>query len=143
MDQLQYRIRRGKELDFPFVFNSFLKSYKTYNPLAKIAENGPYYSIYHKQLEKHLVEGELDIACLADDPEAILGWALTIPHKPNRQIVYTYIKSLYRSQGIASSLLEPQVKDKEGVGYLYSTQPGEKLLKALSVQYDVAFYFVT
>ena len=67
------------------------------------------------------------VACLKDDPEVILGYA--IMSEDRSTVHFTFVKSAWRGIGIAKSLIPPEMKQvthltKVGLSILKSKYPG-------------------
>jgi len=106
-------IRPPAAEDLPFIFSSWLKSYRD-SDCAKHIPNEPYFRFHHKIVESILSRASesgtatIKIACLADSSENILGWLVS----EGPVLHYVYIKNAFRRLGIASKLLgdyRPQI----------------------------------
>ncbi len=95
-------LRPAEENDISFVFNSWLRSYQS-SDFAKGIPPKLYFPHHHQIIERILQRGgKLTIACLQDEPSAILGW-LCIEGKV---LHYVYVKKPYRQLGIATKLID-------------------------------------
>ena len=69
------RLRTANDEDLPFIFNSWLKSYRNSHFAEKIT-NTIYFSDHHKVVENILKDSVTMIACNADDPTQMYGYAV-------------------------------------------------------------------
>jgi len=79
----------------------------------------------HTDLEARLDSCRLLVACGESEAETILGWALF--NEGESELIYVYTKQNYRSQGVASSLIEALLRKPGRVFYPYSTRQGAQL----------------
>lgn len=112
------RIRRATESDVPFIFNSWLKSYR-HSRFAQDLHTTIYYSEHHKIIENLLKTCEVIIACSDDDVSQILGWACFEKVQGAFVLHYIYTKQTYRMLGIAGRLLSETGHNPE-LASLYS-----------------------
>ena len=71
---------------------------------------------------------DVRVACLADDPDVIIGFAITRPNI----LDYVYTKGPWRKQGVAKKLLEGQV-----INYVtHITKPGEAIAKSRGYKHN-------
>ena len=112
------RIRRAAETDVPFLFNSWLKSYR-HSRFAQDLHTTIYYSEQHKVIENILKSCEVLIACADDDISQILGWVVFEKVQGAFVLHYIYTKQTYRMLGIATKLLDATGHSKD-LASLYS-----------------------
>lgn len=98
------KLRPMRDDDLDFVFSSYLRSYKYGNPLADMISTGDFF--HHQRLNIMAIlaseSSTAIVACLPDDEDIILGFAITEP-----QIVhFVYVKADWRNQGIAKEMLK-------------------------------------
>jgi|TARA_R110000868_G_scaffold43972_8_gene147503 GNAT superfamily N-acetyltransferase len=89
--------------DLSFIFSSWMRSFKQSYTVRPVPSK-----IYHdnqKQIIEYIIaRSEIIIACNAEDPAHIFGWAC-YEIEPIHTLHYVYVKQPYRSMGIASALL--------------------------------------
>ena len=69
-----YTVRALQEKDIPFLFSSYLKSYR---PYFNYLGNDAYYALHHERMAQFIERGAIGaIAVSAEDPDVILGWTL-------------------------------------------------------------------
>lgn len=98
----QITYRTAETGDHTFILHSWYKSFLVRNSFIKKCVPDVVYEFYLKrQIEKHIYNGKILIACATDDPEIILGYAIY----DNETIHYVYIKRSYRNLNIAKTLI--------------------------------------
>lgn len=100
---LPIRIRPANEEDVPFIFNSWLKSYRT-SPFGKKLSNSIFYPEHHKLLERLLKTSSVLVACSNNDPSQIYGYICTALIEGIFTVHYIYVKHTFRKLGIAKVL---------------------------------------
>jgi hypothetical protein len=95
------KIRSATSDDLPFIYSSWIKSYRHGNP-ACLRAGSEYFSGQHRVIERLLERGaEIRIACYSESPHLILGWMCSEPGT----IHYVYVKKPYRRLHIATQLV--------------------------------------
>lgn len=93
-------IRAGTPGDRAFVVSTMLKSLRSgchfYRKMDKIA----FQKNYNRIVDRLLDIAEVRVACLIEDPDIIIGYAIC----RDSVLDYVYVKSLWRQKGIAKSL---------------------------------------
>lgn len=98
------KIRDAEEKDFPFIFNSWLRSYKTYQDVKSVPDE-MYYKGQHKVIEDTLLVSNISIAYHVDDPDHILGYIVYEYEEPTTSIIHwVFVKKPFREHGIARKL---------------------------------------
>lgn len=103
-------IREGLPEDRNFILATFLRGlYYGQSWFSEIPKD-IFMKEYHKVAEHILAkpDTQVSIACLAEDPEVILGYALT--SKDGSVIHFLFVKSAWRGIGIGKSLIPSSVK---------------------------------
>jgi GNAT superfamily N-acetyltransferase len=90
-------IRLGRPSDLAFVVDSWVKRGHERGERLREAT-----ARVRALLARH--DSVLRVACLPDDSDAILGWAV-ITAKPPHKLHYVYVRKEARKQGIARTLL--------------------------------------
>lgn len=85
------------------VFSSWLKSLRYLNDYFKLIDKKAYYSAYSNYIEGVLARPQTTAryAVLSDDPDVVLGWAITEPGI----LHYVHVQVHQRKQGIARALV--------------------------------------
>ncbi len=112
--------RSSKPEDINFILATWLRGLRYGNELFEQIDKDIYFAEYHKVIEALLRVSQVRVACLKDDPDTILGYAVLQGDK----VHWIHIKSAWRRIGIAKSLLYT----KFGV-VTHLTTLGAKLLK--------------
>ena len=132
MDQ-EYNIREAIGSDLPFIFDTFLKSYKMNSVIGKACRNGVFFDNYRLILDQILDESSILVACHKDEPTVIFGYIIhdkSILH-------YIFIKEAFRNLGLAKALYMEGLKTADPMfGYLYTTH---KTFMGDKVNHNVTF----
>lgn len=103
--EIAYRV--GCPQDLPFIWNSWLKSYRDNNELAKAIASETYFTEHRRLIGALCDRSAVLVACSPDHPEQIYGYAVFEAFTgPMLVMHYIYVKQTYRRFGIASELLE-------------------------------------
>jgi hypothetical protein len=97
-----FKTREATESDFPFIYSTWLKGLRFGNDVYGLIEQHSYFKNYHRVIEVILNRPDtfINVACLADDPTTILGYAVLGPG----MIHYVHVKQAFRRFGIAKEL---------------------------------------
>lgn len=104
-------LRRMTPDDHPFVFNSFLKSYRD-SPSVRGIPNTLFYAKHHLLIEQIFADPRLIayVACNPDDHDQIYGYivAQSYPMDDTAALAFhwVYCKQPFRNYGIARKLVE-------------------------------------
>ena len=125
--ELPITLRLANEADLPFIFNSWLRSYKT-SHFAKNIESTIYYSEQHKVIEKLLQSYDTIVACDPNDSSQIYGF-INAGYTDNFfTLNYIYVKHTFRHMGIGKSLLNAFDHDNQYIGiYTHANHVARKL----------------
>lgn len=95
------KVRPFTQDDVPFIFNSWLKSFRT-SPFAGVIPNHLYYEVYRTTIEDLIARGaEVLVACDSAKETRILGY---ICFEPNC-LHYLYVKDPYLKLGVSDLLI--------------------------------------
>jgi ribosomal protein S18 acetylase RimI-like enzyme len=97
-------MRAATQDDIPFIYNSWLKSFKEGSPWARHITNTVYYANHKKVIQSLLNKSQVVIACNPDDETQILGYVCFTPG-PLTFVHYLYVKVPYRKLSIGKSLM--------------------------------------
>jgi hypothetical protein len=95
-------LRSGGPSDAGFIFDSWLNSFRDYNPEAREVPKRIYFEMHRALLRELLERANVVVACGRETPEVILGWAAFEADS----LHYLYVKSLYRGFDVTALLLE-------------------------------------
>lgn len=135
-EQLPIRLRAGLEADAPFIFNSWLKSYR-FGDLAKHCDNSVYFAEQHKLIETLLKRCKTLVACGDKDAGEIYGYIVYEQVEGLLVIHYCYVKHTFRSMGMARELMvEAGHKRSESAAlFTHYTDIMKKLADKLNLVY--------
>lgn len=118
-------LRAARGEDLPFIFNSFLKSYRD-APAVSGVPNTLYYDGQHALIERLLKDGKAIVACATDDPEQIMGYGIggaSVIH-------WIYVKHPFRGFGIGKALEGALVgQAPEQVFYTHRVKATDRLVR--------------
>lgn len=129
----QVQIRAATEADVPFIFNSWLKSYR--NSL-KTVSNAVYFNGHHKVIEALLATSTVSVACDTSDNTQLFGYLV---HEEVDGVVivhYAYVKHPFRKLGILKQLLgSANIIGKSGF-YTHQTSGATKLADKMNFVFN-------
>lgn len=106
-----YCIRPAEVTDIPFVYNSWLKSYRD-APAVRNVPNSIYFDAHHKLIEGVFGSQGLNVwvACDAQESERIYGYLVAEKIEADVVVHFVYVKHSSRGQGIARALEQEILK---------------------------------
>lgn len=116
-----YEIRDYRPSDKAFVMSTFLRGLYYGDSWFSGIPKDIFMENYHAIAEVLLTKSLMKIACLCEDPDVILGYSML--SKDMSIIHFVFVKSAFRKQGIARSLIP---KHPDSVSHL--TQLGRSVL---------------
>lgn len=138
----QVQIRNATEADVPFIFNSWLKSYRG-SSSAKAVSNPVYFEFQHKAIEKLLQRSQVFMLCSAEDSTQVYGYIVTEEVEQVPIMHYCYVKYAFRGMGLCSALMKHAKLDKNKGGfYTHDTHAAAKLLGKTKFVYNPYLAFV-
>ena len=137
----QVRLRPLIEDDLPFLFNSWLKSYRVSHFADKIT-NTIYFEDHHKLIRRILQDSKVLIACNPSDPSQLYGYVVAGEEDGILVVHYLYVKHTFRNMGIGKTLLDAtgHSTDKAGV-YTHHTRMADKLASKQNFVYHPYLLF--
>ena len=115
MSGLEFVIRPARDDDHPFIVDSFCMSFRGQ---ARARSFGQLFLRDYKWFVRALLKrAEVRVACLPDDPDLILGWAMV--HSEN-VVTYVFTKQDFRHNGIGNALLANELK-RSDIVYTHSS----------------------
>jgi ribosomal protein S18 acetylase RimI-like enzyme len=122
--ELNIQLRHADIHDVPFIFNAWLKSFRS-APSVTTIHNNIYYAEHHKVLEKILRSFNVLIAADKHDPKHIYGFMVAGTVEEIKTVHYLYVKHTFRRLGIAKALLSHfQIPSDEPFFYTHETPVG-------------------
>lgn len=136
MSTLPLKIRRANDEDIPFIFNSWLKSYKASGPISKGVVAAIYYENHHKLIQKIAMRATVYVACDKNDPTNIYGFMAGEYIEGILVIHYVYIKHSFRRLGIAKELFNSFNHDTSSAScYTHFTRAIERIAERYNMVY--------
>ena len=99
--------RTAKAEDIPFIFSTWLRVLRYGNKAFKAIPSREYYTEMHKAIEIVLKGAEtvVNVACLRNDPDTILGYSVTGP----LMLHWVFVKKAWRGIRIGSDLVPSNI----------------------------------
>lgn len=116
------KVRAGQPGDRSYILRTWISSY-THSPLARALGNS-YFKSYAPVVERQLARSVVRVACMADEPGAIVGFAVVEPELST--VHYVAVRSNWRKRGVASLLLSKEIQ-RQDVVYTHSCPPFVKV----------------
>src|SRR5271165_681887 len=97
-----FTIRLGNKEDLPFIFSTWLKSFRYSSSFAKEIDNETYYKFHQQVIERILSRSpSIYIACDQLHPDTVFGYIVY----EGPVLHFAYVKKSFRKLGIARALL--------------------------------------
>ena len=131
---MNIKIRDFKQEDVSFVLDFWLKNYYKFGTGYK-----PSWTIFFKYHQAQIIklnsEGKLicQIACLPDDEDVILGFAV---YGVDYSLHYIGVKESFKRLGIAKTLLKKFFKDRSEITVSHWTKDLQKLESLYKLKYN-------
>lgn len=133
---LPVKIRPPTDQDIPFIFNSWLKSFRETGFLCNPVSNTIYFDSHHKLIQKILKRATVFIACDERYPDQIFGYIVAEKIDGVFVLHYVYVKHNFRKSGIAKTLLNAFDHDATiGSCCTHLTRVAERLILKYNVIY--------
>lgn len=98
--------RQPIQADHPFIYNSWLKSFRTYSSWATQVAPTIFFANHKMVIAKLLEEAGVLVACNPDLPDQIFGYAVFTQTGSNVTVLhYVYVKHPFRKMGVAGGLV--------------------------------------
>lgn len=141
--KVEFELRSITTEDVGFVFNAWLKSFKTGSYNAKRHLDKIYYDEHHKLIEDIIANPNTNIiiACNPEDTTQCYGFACgeTITDSTGKQYLflhYVYVKQFARNKKIGSQLIQalPGYDEQTPFFYTHNTYAWEEVVKKLKAK---------
>ena len=104
------RLRPSVEEDLPFIYNSWLKSYR-FSHFGEKITNTIYFTDHHKVLENLIKQSKVIVACNPEDPSQVYGYIVGGAREGVFLLHFLYVKHTFRNMGIGKTLLDAMGHD--------------------------------
>ena len=129
------RLRTANDEDLPFIFNSWLKSFR-FSPFAEKITSTIYFSDHHKVIENLLKNSVVMISCNEDDPSQLYGYAVGSQVDGIFVLHFIYVKHTFRNMGLGKMLLDSFGVDTENASvFTHFTKASESLASKYNFVY--------
>lgn len=101
--------------DVPFIFATWLRSYRHASAFARKISNEVYFARHHMVIDLILKRAgsKVSVAHPRGEPDVILGYVVSEKQPDGEDVVhYTYVKKSFRQMGVASALWKNLEKKK-------------------------------
>lgn len=129
MNSPMWTIRQAMPSDIPFIYSSWLKSFKNNSDLGKEMRSSVFFTNYKLIIDRLLQQSEILVACMSEDPSVIYGYFVyeTFFLDDAFMAHYCFIKEDFRKFGIASDLLKHSHLNQKRFEYSHKTDMLSKL----------------
>ena len=100
----RFGIRDGLASDVPFIFRSWITSYRR-SDFAKGIRDRVYFAHQHQAIAAILRRGKVRVAHVIGDPDTIIGYLVLEDEPP--VLHYAFVKSPFRRAHVLTTLLPP------------------------------------
>lgn len=118
MSAAKFNIRMATGDDLPFIYATWLESYRYDSNFGKSHRNNIFFEDYRKVVDLLLQESDVFVACDQDDPHVIYGY---LAREGCQTLHYAFTKGPFRRWGIASALYEHAFGTTRPVFYTHKT----------------------
>lgn len=94
-------IRQGRESDRSFLFSTWLLGLYHGNDWFKEIDKTVYFKVYKAVVEGIIAHSRVDVACLPDDEDVVLGYVVY----SGNTLHWIFVKKPWRKLGIAKKLM--------------------------------------
>lgn len=104
VSEFEIKYRDMASEDQSFVFSAWLRSVRNESPAYSMVTDRLFFKEHHDVVERLFSASPVVVACLADDPSVLIGFACGDHTK--HVVHYFYVKSDFRRMGIATAMLK-------------------------------------
>jgi len=141
MEKTKCRIRPMVDEDIPFIFNSWLKSYR-FSHFGEKITNTIYFQDHHKVIERIIKNSKTLIACDPEDSSQLYGYIVAAVEEGILVLHFLYVKHTFRNLGIGKTLLDALGHDKSSAAvYTHHTRMADKLAAKYNFVYHPYLMF--
>ena len=141
MEKNRCRLRTMVEDDLPFLFNSWLKSYR-FSHFGEKITNTIYFEDHHKVIEAILYKSKVLVACSNDDSSHLYGYIVTGEEEGILVLHFIYVKHTFRNMGIGKTLLDAVGHSSDVASvYTHHTRIADKLASKYNFVYHPYLMF--
>lgn len=98
----EWNIRKAEEEDIPFIYATWIKSYRYDSLIGKGCRNTVFYPNYNRIIDWVLDRSEVLMACHLNNPQVVFSYLVYEPDI----VHYAFTKEAFLRQGICKSLWE-------------------------------------
>ena len=141
MEKTKCRIRPMVDEDIPFIFNSWLKSYR-FSHFGEKITNTIYFQDHHKVIERIIKNSKTFVACDPEDSSQLYGYIVAGLEEGILVLHFIYVKHTFRNLGIGKTLLDALGHDKSNAAvYTHHTRMADKLAAKYNFVYHPYLMF--
>lgn len=129
-------IRTPVQDDMPFIYSSWLKSYRG-TDFAKNITNSVYYEYHHNVIEDLINNSTIVLATDINDTTHIMAYIIAAKINGLLTVHYLYVKHTYRRLGIGKTLFSIFDKDTDSpICYTHETSLGGRIASKYKLTYN-------
>lgn len=100
-------VRQANKDDLPFIYSTWLRSYRYNSQFARKLTNKVYYEWHHKAIERILARGATClVVCDESDTSVVFGYLVWELAGPYSIVHFAYVKKAFRNLGLMNQLLK-------------------------------------
>lgn len=134
-ENLPLTIRHAHDGDIPFIFSSWLKSFRESGFMARGVPNTIYFTNHHKILQKLVQRSKVFIACDPKDTSNIYGYVVAETIDNTFVLHFIYVKQSFRKLGVGKALFNSFEHNGSASCCSHLTKAGEKFLLKYNIIY--------
>lgn len=122
-------IRSSKGSDLPFIYSTWLESYRYDSNFGKSHRNTIFFEDYRKVVDLILLNSETLVAASSEEPDIIYGYLVKEKHNV---LHYIFVKGPFRRWGVGSALFTKAFPEESlPVSYTHKTYMSIPILEKI------------
>lgn len=134
-ENLPLSIRHANDTDIPFIFSSWLKSFRDSGLLVRAIPHTIYFTNHHKLLQKLIKRSTVYVACSPTDSSQIYGYIVAEYIEGTFVLHFIYVKHSFRKLGVGKALFNSFKHEGGASCCSHLTKFGERLLLKYNMIY--------
>lgn len=134
-ENLPLTIRHANDQDIPFIFSSWLKSFRDAGLMVRSVPNTIYFTNHHKILQRLIKRSTVYVACDPKDSSQIYGYIVAEYIDGTFVLHFIYVKQSFRKLGVGRALFNNFKHDGTASCCSHLTKFGERMLLKYNMIY--------